>query len=83
MTVSDPALNWWFEHYSTVIFWGDPSPPIRDYVTYGQPLMDIELLLHVAPFLYLPPRSHPFLEVLERLVTLKIGTPVTGAQWPA
>ena len=45
--------------------------------------MDIELLLHVAPFLYLPPRSHPFLEVLERLVTLKIGTPVTGAQWPA
>ena len=31
--------------------------------------MDIELLLHVAPFLYLPPRSHPFLEVLERLVT--------------
>ena len=24
---------------NTVIFWGDPSPPIRDYVIYGWPLM--------------------------------------------
>ena len=24
---------------TTVIFWPDPSPPIHDYVIYGQPLM--------------------------------------------
>ena len=33
-----------------VIFWGDPSPPIRDYVIYGQPLTVIPDTLVTGSF---------------------------------
>ena len=67
---------------NTVIFWGDPSPPIRDYVIYGQPLRisisvtgrkKMLLILLYNSKVSLPPKSILLLvEILRQFATFSL-----------
>ena len=64
-----------------VIFWGDPSPPIRDYVIYGQPLITIIIDCICTEYITQYPTQCIDLDVFHCIVTKYMMTRSTQGEY--